>query len=131
MAARIPLGKGLTSAANSASVLIRLANPPFIFMTKSEGEDGVAWTGAVAIQHTLDTPPFPNNGGGYSNSGVSDADADWVTIIASIAPGDQVEWTNPLYRVRALTTGITGGNPSVYMLENIRQLKHQSVTVTN
>lgn len=123
MGARISLGNGLTAAANGASVRIRLSNPPFIFAAPDKGENGSNWTGSIAIQHTFDEPPLPNNGGGVSNNGITDANADWETI-GTITAGDPMfNWSNPLFRVRALTTSITGGNPSVYLLENIRSLK--------
>lgn len=127
MAARIPLGKGLTSSANGASVRLRLADPPYLFTAPQKGSDGTNWTGTVAIQMTEDTPQQPNLGGGVANDGVSDANADWKTILTLNSGGDQAEWKNPLYRVRVLTTSITGGTPNVYMLEGIRSLKTQKM----
>lgn len=127
MAARIPLGIGLTASANSASIRIRVARPPWLFVVPNLGDNGVAWTGTVAIQQSMDTPPMPNNGGGVSNDGITDANAEWKTIITLNAGGDQSNWDYPLYRVRVLTSGITGGNPNVYMLENIHPLKNPIV----
>lgn len=127
MAARIPLGKALTSSANGASVRLRLADPPYLFTCSAKGSDGTNWTGTVAIQMTEDTAPLPNLGGGVSNDGVTDANADWKTILTLNSGGDQAEWKNPLYRVRVLTTSITGGTPNVYMLEGIRSLKTQKM----
>jgi hypothetical protein len=117
MAARIPLGKALTSSANSASIQIRLSKPPYLFVCPSNGSNGSAWTGSVYIQMTEDSMPSPNNGGGVTNGGITDANADWKTIITLASGGDQTGWIYPLYRVRVLTSGITGGTPNVYMLE--------------
>ncbi len=126
MGARISLGNGLTAAANGNSLRIRLADPPYLFVVPNLGDDGLAWTGSVSIQQTMDQAPMPNNGGGVSNDGITDANADWETIITLAAGGDQTNWSYPLYRIRVLTSGITGGNPTVYMLEGIRSLKPSS-----
>lgn len=123
MAARIPLGIGLTSAANGASITLRASKPPYLFVAPENGVSGAAWTGSVVIQHSVDTPPLPNNGGGVTNGGVTDANADWTDIGTLNAGGDQFSWPDPLFRVRALTSGITGGNPNVYLLETVPNLR--------
>jgi hypothetical protein len=114
MAARIPLAKSLAAGANGASKHVRIADPPFLFVTNS------GWTGTVAIQHSASTFPPPAQSG--QGDGVSDADADWDTIV-TLNPSDEADWPSPLYRVRVNGTGILTGTPNVYMLENIRRTK--------
>lgn len=119
MAARVTLCKALAAAATSASITIRLARPfSFLFTSPSVGSSGAVWTGTVAIQMSLDTPPTPN-GGPSSGSGVTDANASWQTIVAALAPGDSIEWEYPLYRIRVNGANITGGTPDVFMLEQV------------
>ena len=125
MAARVTLGKGLTAAGGpSASVHIRLGDPPFIFVMPAKDSNGVTVTGSVSIEQSMDTPPDPNNFGISADHGVSDTNANWQTIVTSLAPGDQQEWRNPLYRIRVNPANVTGGAPNVYMLEGIRSLKN-------
>ncbi len=119
MGARIPLTNALTAGQTSASIQIRLADPPYLFVATG------GFTGTVSIQHSIDTMPPKNDGGGVSNSGVSDAAATWITIINTISNGDQVQWDYPLYRVRANATSVTAGSAKVTMLEGIRSLKSQ------
>ncbi len=119
MAARVTLTKALAAAASSASITIRLARPPFLFTSPQTGSSGAVWTGSVAIQMSLDTPPGPNNGGGVSNDGVTDANASWQTIIATLGPGASANWDEPLYRIRVNGANITGGTPDVFMLEQV------------
>lgn len=121
MAARIPLTKTLTAGNKSPSIQIRLADPPYLFVVPLKGTDGVTVTGTVSIENSVDTqPPLQ---GMYTDRGVSDANAQWETIISAISPGDQVEWKNPLSRIRVNGTNLTGGTAQVYMLEGIRGLK--------
>jgi len=129
MAARIPLIKsgsatsGPTSNGLNASIQIRLAKPPFIFDAPTTDSSGVSWAGTITIQQSLDTMPMPNLGGGVSNSGVTDANARWETIGSITNGGGPLQWSNPLYRVRANTSAVTGsGHPDVYMLEDTRTL---------
>ena len=130
MAARVPLVKsgnatsGPASDGKNRSIEIRLADPPYLFDAPATDSNGTSWSGSITIQQTMDTMPPPNNGGGVSNSGVSDANARWETIITLTSGGGPVEWKNPLYRIRANTSAVTGsGSPDVYMLEGIRSLK--------
>lgn len=117
MGARVTLCKALAEDATSASITARMARPPFLFTSPQVGSSGAAWTGAVSIEMSLDTPPLPNNGGGVSNGGVSDANASWQVIVATLAPGDSVEWQYPIYRVRVNGADIVTGTPDVFMLE--------------
>lgn len=134
MAARIPLVKngsatsGPSSNGLNRSVHISLAKPPFLFDCPGTDTSGVAWTGSILIQMTSDTMP-PSNGGGFaSNDGVSDANARWETILTLTPTSGPVNWANPLYRVRANTSGVTGsGTPTVYMYEDVRTLKKHSI----
>jgi hypothetical protein len=73
----------------------------------------------VAIQMSLDDAPQPNNGGGVTNSGITDANASWQTIVTALAPGDSVNWPDPLYRIRVNGANIITGTPDVYMLEQV------------
>ena len=110
MAARIPLVKlgtattGPASNGFSASIPIRLADPPFLFVVTG------TWTGTARVQHSVDSPS------------VADADATWVTILTFVA-NDQQTWGDPLYRVRASTASVATGSANVIMLENIRRTK--------
>lgn len=117
MAARIALTKLLAEDATSESIVVHMARPPFLFTSPQTGSSGAVWTGTVAIQMSLDSKPLPNNGGAVSNSGVTDANASWQTIVATLAPGDSIEWEYPVYRIRVNGANITGGTPDVYMLE--------------
>lgn len=121
MAARVKLGTGLTSAANGASITVRASDPPYLFVCPANGANGSAWSGSITVQYSMDTPPSPNNGGGVSNDGVTDANAQWMTAGTLASGGSSFSWASPLYRVRCLTSGITGGNPNVYMLEDVKQ----------
>jgi hypothetical protein len=131
MAARIPLAKGLATATQSVSIPIRKSEPPYLFVVPAKDNAGNTWTGSVAIQQSVDTFYYPEGNTGAGNfSGVTDANASWITIISTINPGDQVEWRNPLYRIRADGTNITGGVPNVYMLESPQSNKTQRKTPT-
>lgn len=132
MAARIPLIKngsatsGPASNGLNASIRIRLADPPFIFDSPATDSSGRSWGGSITIEQSMDTPPMPNNGGGVANDGITDANARWETIGTLTNGGGPIEWRNPLYRIRANTSAVTGtGTPDVYMLEGIRSLKSQ------
>lgn len=134
MAARIPLVKsgsatsGPTSNGLNASVRIRLDDPPFIFDAPATDSSGRTWGGSILIQQSMNTPPMPNNGGGVANDGITDANAVWETIGTLTNGGGPIEWRNPLYRIRANTSGVTGtGTPDVYMLVGIRSLKSQKI----
>jgi len=136
MAARIPLVKsgnatsGPGSDGKNRSIQIRLADPPFIFDAPATDSSGVTWGGSILIQQTMDTMPAPN--GYMSNSGVTDVNARWETIVTLTNGGGPVDWKFPLYRIRADTSGVTGsGSPDVYMLEGIRSLKTQRPTQSN
>lgn len=105
MGQRYTLGKSLTSAsAASASTRVRIQDPPFLFSSSN------GWTGTIAVQHADDGPD------------VSDAAADWRTIITLTGPGDQASWRDPLYRIRILPTVLTG-TANVYMIEYVRALR--------
>jgi hypothetical protein len=139
MAARIPLVKsgsatsGAASNGLNASIRVSLANPPFLFDAPGTDSSGVAWTGSILIQSTPDTMPGAN-GGGYlgGGSGVLDTAARWETIATLTPTSGPINWPDPLYRVRANTASVTGsGHPDVYMFENVRQLKHQTVVEAN
>lgn len=121
MARRIKIGESLSASANGASVTVRAADPPFLFWCPANGTNGSAWTGSITVQMSTDTPPSPNLGGGVSNDGVTDANAQWQTIGTLASGGSNFNWSYPLYRVRVLTSSITGGNPNVYMMENVKQ----------
>ena len=121
MASRIKLT--CTAGTNSESVTFRLDDPPFLFVADNPSD--ATWTGSVAVQSSMQTPPslnsLPINGG----SGVTDANVtDWQTIIPTITTGDVEDWNNPLYRIRINGTNVTGtGTAKVYILTGIRTLK--------
>lgn len=131
MAARVPLVKsgsatsGPTSNGLNASQKISLADPPFIFDAPGTDSSGVAWTGQITIESTPDTMP-EQQGFGAPGGGVADANARWETIGTLTPTSGPINWSYPLYRIRANTSGVTGlGHPDVYRLEGIRSLKNQ------
>lgn len=91
MANRVRLAKAATTGVQP-SIRIRTAKPPFL--VSSDG-------GAVTLQHTMSGPD------------VADADADWHDL-ATIADGDQIDVTHPLYRIRI---DVTAGTATVDLLE--------------
>ena len=107
MAQRVALAKNVTAASGAQpSIRIRLADPPFTFITNA------GWTGTVAVQESIDGPD------------VSDAAATWRTLL-TIAPGDEQSWASPLYRIRADPASVASGNCTVVMLEGVRSLKNE------
>lgn len=133
MAVRNPLIKngsatsGPTSNGLNASIRISLADPPYLFDAPATDSQGRTWGGSITIQSTMDNMPSPQgwdvNGPG---GGVSDANARWETIGTLTNGGGPINWSYPLYRVRANTSAVTGsGTPDVYMVEGLRSLKNQ------
>lgn len=130
MAARVPLVKngsatsGPTSNGLNASQRVQLADPPFIFDAPATDSQGRSWGGSITIQSSMDT--IPEQQGLYTDSGVTDANARWETIATLTNGGGPVNWSYPLYRIRANTSAVTGtGTPDVYRTEGIRSLKNQ------
>ncbi len=130
MAARVPLVKagsatgGPTSNGLYQSQLIHLADPPFIFDAPGTDSNGTAWTGSITIQSTMDS--FPEQQGwfkGTPGGGILDSAARWETIGTLTPTSGPIQWDNPLYRIRANLSAVTGsGHPDVYRLEGVRTL---------
>ncbi len=130
MGRRVPLIKagnatsGPTSNGLNKSQLIGLADPPYIFDSPGTDSSGVAWTGSITIQSTMDS--FPEQQGwfkGTPGGGVLDTAARWETIGTITPTSGPIQWDNPLYRIRANTSAVTGsGSPDVYRLEGVRTL---------
>lgn len=91
MANRVRLCKNATTGAQP-SIRIRAAKPPFLVASAG---------GGCNLEHTMDGPA------------TSDAAATW-TNFGTIASGDQISITTPLYRVRA---NVTSGTATVDLLE--------------
>jgi len=130
MAARVPLVKGgnatsgPTSNGLNASQRVALADPPYLFDAPATDSNGNSWGGSITIQSTMDTMP-QQQGWGIGN-GVADAAARWETIVTLTNGGGPVNWSSPLYRIRANTSAVTGaGSPDVYRLEGIRGLEER------
>ena len=119
MASRIKLT--CTAGTNSESIVIRLDDPPFLFVADNPSD--ATWTGSVAIQHSVQ-PKNDQNFTISGGSGVTDANVtDWQTIIPTINTGDVEDWNNPLYRIRINGTGVLTGTAKIYILTGIRTLK--------
>lgn len=133
MAARNPLVKngsatsGPTSNGLNASQRISLADPPFIFDAPGTDSQGRAWTGSITIESTSDSMPSPQGWDvGTPGGGVLDSAARWETIGTLTPTSGPINWSYPLYRIRANTSAVTGsGTPDVYRYEGIRSLKNQ------
>jgi len=110
-----------TAGTNSESIVIRLDDPPFLFVADNPSD--ATWTGTVAIQHSVQ-PKNDQNFTISGGSGTADADVtDWQTIVSALATGTTTDWNDPLYRIRLNGTNVTGGTCKVYILKGTRTLK--------
>lgn len=100
MANRVRLCKDLAAAAQSPSIRIRTAKPPFYLQSRGN------YTGSVTVEHSTDSPD------------VADSAAVWRPLgtLAGTNPGDGIVITHPLYRIR-IDGDHSAGTATVDLLE--------------